>query len=97
MLFRLYEFNYNIMATSLRFSTEITRNFLKNTSPSLRFFPSSENILEETKNKKPRINKGRKPRAKVHLPLLDALEEKKNTDTKANVIEVSFTDKKKKA
>jgi|GEM_PF-46577 len=50
----------------------------------------------ETKKKKPRINKGRKPKAKVHLPLLEPLEETQKADPRANVIEVSFTKNKDK-
>ena len=48
------------------------------------------------KKKKPRINKGRKPKVKVHLPLLEPLKKVDKPDPRANVIEVSFTKKKKK-
>lgn len=49
------------------------------------------------KKKKPRINKGRKPKVTVHLPLLEPLEKTPKPDQKSNVIEVSFTKKKRKA
>ncbi len=48
------------------------------------------------KKKKPRINKGHKPKVKVTLPLLEPLEKINKPDPKANVIEVSFTKKEKK-
>ncbi len=50
--------------------------------------------VSKPKKKKPRINKGHKPKVKVHLPLLEPLEKLEKPDPRANVIEVSFTKKK---
>jgi len=49
----------------------------------------------EPKKKKPRINKGHKPKVQVHLPLLEPLGKAPKPDPRANVIEVSFTQKTK--
>jgi poly(3-hydroxybutyrate) depolymerase len=53
--------------------------------------PIEPNKVSNPKKKNPRINKGHKPKVKVHLPLLEPLEKIEKADPRANVIEVSFT------